>query len=289
MKKGRVPKLITFIIVIAMAFGGCSSSYQLNTSVSPDGSGTVIPASGTYVEDTDVALTATPTEGYVFDHWGGDATGTFVTATITLDSDKSVTAHFKAQYTLSISVSPDGSGTVTPTNDTYTEGTEVTLTATPASGYAFDHWSGDTSGESSTTAITIDSDKGVTAHFKVQFPISSSSTSLKITIMSMERDTSADRLGETSVRMWIEVEDISTNGTASFPASSVFLTDDKDRKWSEVVQGLEVFGKYQWGSWGPDLVFRGGIHDHFDLVIWVPADATGLQLHFADVPPILLE
>jgi len=68
-------------------------------------------------------------------------------------------------YTLSVSVSPSGVGSVSPSGGQYEEGTLVTLTATPAGGYTFDYWDGDASGSLATTTITIDSDKSITAHF----------------------------------------------------------------------------------------------------------------------------
>ena len=71
-----------------------------------------------------------------------------------------------AQYTLSTSVNPSGAGTVTPSSGTYEEGTQVTLTATPASGYTFDYWGDDASGSSATINVIIDSDRSVVAHFK---------------------------------------------------------------------------------------------------------------------------
>ena len=71
------------------------------------------------------------------------------------------------QYTLSVSVDPAGSGTVTlnPPGGTYDSGTQVTLTATANPGYVFDEWSGDLSGTDNPATITMDSDKSVTAHF----------------------------------------------------------------------------------------------------------------------------
>lgn len=78
----------------------------------------------------------------------------------------SVTINVSAPtYTLTTSVSPSGSGSVSPSSGTYDEGTSVTLTASAASGYVFDHWSGDASGTSSTTTITMSSNKSVAAHF----------------------------------------------------------------------------------------------------------------------------
>lgn len=69
-------------------------------------------------------------------------------------------------YTLSISVSPSGAGSVSPSGGEYESGAQVTLTANPASGYTFDHWSGSASGNTSTITITMDSDKSLTAHFE---------------------------------------------------------------------------------------------------------------------------
>jgi len=70
-------------------------------------------------------------------------------------------------FTLSIGVSPSEAGSVSPASGQYEEGTHVTLTAAPASGYTFDYWGGDTSGSLATITITIDSDKSITAYFSV--------------------------------------------------------------------------------------------------------------------------
>jgi uncharacterized repeat protein (TIGR02543 family) len=68
-------------------------------------------------------------------------------------------------YTFSVSVNPSGGGSVSPSGGQYEEGTQVTLSATAASGYTFDYWSGDASGSTATISITMDSDKSVVAHF----------------------------------------------------------------------------------------------------------------------------
>ncbi len=89
-----------------------------------------------------------------------------------MDADKSVTATFSlipiVQRTLTINAS---NGTVTtnpnPTNGTYDDGTVVGLTATPATGYQFDGWSGDASGATNSVNITMDTDKSVTATFSL--------------------------------------------------------------------------------------------------------------------------
>jgi len=69
-------------------------------------------------------------------------------------------------YTLHTIVSPSGAGSVSPSGGEYESGVQVTLTASPASGYTFDYWSGSASGESPTVTITMDSSKSLTANFK---------------------------------------------------------------------------------------------------------------------------
>ncbi|TVR35436.1 MAG: hypothetical protein EA390_01750, partial [Balneolaceae bacterium] len=62
----------------------------------------------------------------------------------------------------------EGQGSVTksPDQDSYTDGTQVTLTANPASGWSFKQWQGDLSGSTNPAAITVDQDKSVTAVFE---------------------------------------------------------------------------------------------------------------------------
>ena len=170
--------LVVILVILVLLLPACDGSqpptppppppYHLSTSVSPSGSGSISlnPSGGVYDEGTNVILTAQAASGYVFDHWSGDASGTSSTTPITMNSDKSVTAYFtQTTHTLSTSVSPSGSGSVNPSSGNYEAGSTVTVTAHPASGYEFDYWSGDASGTSPTTTITMNSDKSVTAHF----------------------------------------------------------------------------------------------------------------------------
>ena len=66
-----------------------------------------------------------------------------------------------------LTVNAIGSGTVSksPDQSSCDSGTLVTLTATPAAGYAFTGWSGDLTGSTNPTTITMDADKTVTATF----------------------------------------------------------------------------------------------------------------------------
>jgi gliding motility-associated-like protein/uncharacterized repeat protein (TIGR02543 family) len=142
-------------------------SHTLNTIVSPTAGGTITGA-GTYTYGTVATIKATPATGYIFTGWSGDASGTSASTTITVNGNKTVTANFQLQsYTLTTAVSPTAGGTVTGAG-TYTYGTVATIKATPATGYIFTGWSGDASGTSASTTITINESKAVTANFQVQ-------------------------------------------------------------------------------------------------------------------------
>jgi len=75
-------------------------------------------------------------------------------------------------YTLTTYISPSGAGSVSPAGGEYESGLQITLTATPASGYTFDYWqdlasSSSNTVSSNTVTITMNSNKAITAHFKV--------------------------------------------------------------------------------------------------------------------------
>jgi hypothetical protein len=58
-----------------------------------------------------------------------------------------------------------GSITVTPNQPNYLDGDLVTVSVSPLSGYVFSGWSGDITGNATSVALTMDSNKGITANF----------------------------------------------------------------------------------------------------------------------------
>jgi uncharacterized repeat protein (TIGR02543 family) len=68
--------------------------YNLTISVNPQGSGNTFPISGAYKSGTVVTLTASPSSGYQFERWSGDASGTTPSIKITMSSDKDIVANF---------------------------------------------------------------------------------------------------------------------------------------------------------------------------------------------------
>ena len=139
--------------------------FVLTAVASPPAGGEVTPPGTTqHAEGTEVTVTASPAEGYGFSGWSGDCSGTGPCLVI-MDGDKTVTANFFTRFTLTTMAEPSSGGTVSPEGTTsYDAGTQVTVTATPASGYNFSGWSGDCSGSDS-CVVTMDGDKSVTAKF----------------------------------------------------------------------------------------------------------------------------
>lgn len=143
--------------------------YTISTSVSPSGSGSV-SGGGSYTDGSTVTLTATANSGYAFSQWSdGISTNP---RQITVTADASYTAQFvvddtppaPVMYTISTSVSPIGSGTVTG-GGSYESGSSVTLSATANSGYHFVSWS-----DNSTVnprSITVNGDATYTARFEI--------------------------------------------------------------------------------------------------------------------------
>jgi uncharacterized delta-60 repeat protein len=161
-----------------------NSSHTLSVSRIGAGTGTVtsVPAgiscgstcAGEFAVSSLVTLTATPTVG-AFTGWSGACSGTG-TCQVTMDGAKAVVAAFELQpaYTLTVSKSGTGSGTVTSDiggidcgatcSASIAANAVVTLTATPAAGSVFSGWSGACSG-AETCQVAMATARSVTASF----------------------------------------------------------------------------------------------------------------------------
>ena len=147
----------------------------LSTSVLPSGAGkiNVSPAGTSYKTDDVVTLIPEPNEHWVFKNWEGDASGTSSPLSVTMSSNKSITAVFtKRNYPLNLTV--EGEGTVSerivfsPSGRDYPHSTIVELTPVPKQGWLFDSWSGDLTGKTVPQNITVDNPKNVKAKFVPQ-------------------------------------------------------------------------------------------------------------------------
>ena len=107
----------------------------------------------------------------VFSKWSdGGAQSHTVTAPTAATT---YTASFTTQYLLTTSVAPAGSGSVaanpTSTDGYYNSGASVQLTASPSASFA--KWSGDASGTSNPTTLTMNAPKAVIANFATATPL----------------------------------------------------------------------------------------------------------------------
>jgi uncharacterized repeat protein (TIGR02543 family) len=80
--------------LIVANFAPTPRYYTISVSTSGQGSVQVAPATGPYLEDTIVTLTAQAVEGWTFTGWSGDATGTQNPLPVTLTSSKLIVANF---------------------------------------------------------------------------------------------------------------------------------------------------------------------------------------------------
>src|SRR5207249_8276699 len=96
---------------------------------------------------------ATPASGSIFTGWSGGGCSGAGSCTVTMSAATTVTATFGVPtFALTVTNAGTGSGTVTSVpagiscgascSGSYSSGTAVTLTATPASGSIFTGWSG---------------------------------------------------------------------------------------------------------------------------------------------------
>jgi uncharacterized repeat protein (TIGR02543 family) len=125
-----------------------------------------------YPVNTQVTLNAAPASGLTFTGWSGACTGTG-SCNVTVTQNLSVTATF-SQLNYVLTVSTNGSGSVTSKDSdincpgvcgySYSDGTQVTLNATQATGWSFTGWSGACSGTGSCN-VTMTQDLSVAATF----------------------------------------------------------------------------------------------------------------------------
>jgi uncharacterized repeat protein (TIGR02543 family) len=159
-----------FAASIGEKFRVVTHQYTLTTSVVGSGSVSKNPDQATYTYGTSVQLTATPAAGWSFSHWTGDLTGSTNPDSVTMDDNKTVTAHFTQDvtYTLTITATSGGTTSPSPGAHVYSSGTNVAVAAIPQSGYQFDHWELDTVnvGSANPYAVTMNADHTLHAVFK---------------------------------------------------------------------------------------------------------------------------
>jgi len=140
----------------------------LTISTTDGGTSNPPPGKYNYEKGTQIQIEAIPDAYNKFSHWTGDipqGSEHDNPLTLTLDSDKSITANFIRTYQLYIATVKGGTTEPEPGTHTYDSGTEVTITAIPDENYEFNGWSGDLSGTENPITLTIDQDKWIVPSF----------------------------------------------------------------------------------------------------------------------------
>jgi len=157
---------------------GKTDSYEISATVmnliltiQAGAGGTTSPSPGSYVYafGAEVSITASPDTGCRCAGWTGDVPSGHENdnpVAITMDSDKTITANFIRQYTLTIVAGTGGTTDPAPGSHPCDSGTQVSVTASVTStGYQFSGWSGAATGTTNPVTITMDADKTLTANF----------------------------------------------------------------------------------------------------------------------------
>jgi hypothetical protein len=153
-----------------------------------------------------------------------------------ITSTQQTTPQTPVQYNLTVSVNPLGGGAVSGVYGPYKPGDKVYITATPYTGYAFDHWSGDVSANGSTLVLLMNSDKALVANFIDIAPPVISNVTLDVT------DTKATIIWDTSEPATSQVE----YGLASDYGLKTSGDDQLTGKHIVILTGLQPDTVYQY-------------------------------------------
>ena len=218
---------------IYFTYLGGGTTYAL--TLTDDGKGTAVSnqANNSAIsENTEVTITATPNSGYKFVNWTGSSTETSNPFTFTMNAAKSYQANFAQAKQVTITITAGTHGSVDENGGTYNEGTQITVTATPETGYEFAQW--DDGNTNNPRTITVDESKlSYTASFRKQTKVCTNTFTLPCGDESLVINSLSE--GKAPV----------VNGTLSgksAPSTSadyICLLDDNDGK-KVFYQGFEI-------------------------------------------------
>jgi hypothetical protein len=211
--------------------------FTLTLAVNPENAG-VVTGAGSYLAGAMVQLTATPNGDYTFADWR-DGNGTVISTTSNFqfqmpDANTTLTAHFSApeQYQLTIQVNPTEGGTVTGSG-LYKQGDDVTVTASPNTGYSFTKWvnlQGELLSEQSTYSFQMPaSNLTISAEFSADIP----EYSVTFTVLNQSQEP----INQATISIDGLTESITTNSTGN---ASINLPD-ADYTYSVTAQGFDEF------------------------------------------------
>lgn len=225
------------------------------------------------------------------------AAGTATITAVTADGNFTATSSIRVsevvvpqQYTITTAVTGSGTVALNPTGGTYAAGTQVTLTATPASGYQFNNWSGGVTGTTNPVTVTVNANLAVTANFITQTVDTGSCNNPVATALPFKKDGAGEFCYEfsgniTYVNSW-NMSLVEINGV------------DYTNKWSNSmparvngVYNVHYIGPYDWSHFeaaGSETVARTTIQPNTidensaGMVYPNPAVQRSFSIHLTD-------
>ena len=148
-RKGSVLRTIAYNSDFTQSVAGDPVSIVILPTLTglTDGGGSVAiePPAGDYFSNSQAVVTATPAPGWTFLQWLGDASGANPVVNLSMTRNKTVRAVFGAS--LNTTVVGGGSIVTSPLSPWYPYGSQVRLTAVPATGNYFDFWANAADGQ----------------------------------------------------------------------------------------------------------------------------------------------
>jgi PKD repeat protein len=142
-------------------------TYTLTIITTTGGTTDPAPGTHTYIEGTNVQVTAIPDANYNFAYWELDSVynGTNNPTTVLMDKNHTLKAFFAlVTHTLNITTTAGGTTDPSPGTYVYVNGTSASVTALPSANYMFDHWVLDGSPAGSVNPISVLMDRNHTLH-----------------------------------------------------------------------------------------------------------------------------
>lgn len=214
-----------------------SGNGQGTVASTPSGINCGSDCSESFDHGTAVTLHATAASGSTFDGWSGACSGTNE-CQVTIDQARSVTATFVSTVVppivrrLTVTKAGTGEGTVTSSpsgiacgtdcEEDFNDGTEVLLTASPASTSTFVGWTGACSG-TGTCQVSMTEAKTVSATFSSTAQPPNGSPKLKLSVSPAKTSVKAGKTGSLKIQ-------VRNQGTAAATKVKVCLTVPKTNK-----------------------------------------------------------
>ncbi|MDB4349555.1 PKD domain-containing protein [Omnitrophica bacterium] len=257
-------------------------TWDLNTYESGNGAILIDPILENYPDQTVVRLEADPDPDHHFLYWdlGWDPILMRPIVSydkiifVTMDEHKTIGAYFFENYKLTIYKTGLGDVSIDPAQDLYEPGTEVDLVAIPGPQYRFAMWYlgwDPVTGEPITSdqeaiAITMDSDRSITASFLLNTYTINSSSGLNGTIDPFGEVSVLEGEGETFDMLPDEghhILEVWVDGNPVGPVPQFIFSD--------VTDDHEIYVEFDINTYPVTVIFNeGGIIDPYEdvLVVW---------------------